>query len=275
MSIFRPPLAGMWAPPVGESLDPDAAAYIALVKAAGVDDAHLASIGLPSWKAISQALNAWFEGEKYALRWGSIRRCYFRIWGNHVANSICMRTLGSSSFVGGVTHSGGYVEGNGTSGYFRYGASGLSIGLSATSGAIFAGCMTSGAGLVGEYNFSIDSGGSGRRLQWGASKPSTSATPTGIFLGTRNSGTTTLYRRSSSGFSAIASNSTAPGAVYASEMIALAWNNGGGTIIPVYYSTGRQFVDGVLDVGMDSSSAGAFTLSLKTLWETCTGLTLP
>jgi hypothetical protein len=107
------------------SLDP-AASYIAALTAAG------ATATAPQQSAIS----TFISGEIAAGRWDSIKRLYLPIWGSAAPNALCMKSLTSGTFVGGVTPSSGYVNTDGTTGHFL---SDVSVGG--------AGCTLNGTGV--------------------------------------------------------------------------------------------------------------------------------
>ena len=56
------------------------------------------------------------------------------IWGSAAPNAIDWITLASGTWVGGVTHAAGYMQGNGTTGYLDTGADPSALGLTTTSG---------------------------------------------------------------------------------------------------------------------------------------------
>ena len=97
----------------GPRLDPDARDYIDLITAAGAD------LGLLNEEAITKkAISDSFIERKDLYIWDDERRTYMPIWGVAAANAICQRSLTSGTFFGGVTHGAGFVQGDGTSGYF-------------------------------------------------------------------------------------------------------------------------------------------------------------
>jgi len=111
-------------------LDPNAKSYIDAVVAAG-------ATVTPTQR---NAINAFVKSEKANSRWTMQKRLYLPIWGVAAPNAIDMVGLTSGSFVGGVTHTAGYVTSNGTSGHFL---SDVSPGG--------AGCTLNGTGIHALY----------------------------------------------------------------------------------------------------------------------------
>jgi len=92
-----------------ESLDPDAAAYIAAVRAAGGTVSGGQATAISNFAILGKA-DGWFT---------SVKRFYLPIWGVAAANAVDLIARGRGTFVGGVTHSSGFVTFNGTTGAFR------------------------------------------------------------------------------------------------------------------------------------------------------------
>ena len=265
-------------------LDPTAKSYIDAVIAAG------ATVTATQRNAI----NAFVKSEKAGSRWTMQKRLYLPIWGVAAPNAIDMVGLTSGSFVGGVTHTTGYVTTNGTSGHFL---SNVSVGG--------AGCTLNGTGAYALYTsaaslllinsntyFGSQNSDNGTRVRlsggvaetarfsfFGPNQGSFSSILTtgdqrGIqFLGRDTStnrfvvlrqGSNLLSQNQSNTSSAL--NSTIP-------MCWLAHNNNG-TIQAYTAATARLGASGMTE-GMSQANAEAFTVNLKTLWETCTGFTLP
>jgi hypothetical protein len=105
------------------ALDPDAKAYIAAVETAGATVSG-------GQKA---AINTFFKTGKSEGWYSNIKRLYLPIWAAAAPNAIDMIDLGSGTFNGGVTHAAGYVQGNGSTGYFDTGSTATAKGLSDAS----------------------------------------------------------------------------------------------------------------------------------------------
>ena len=265
-------------------LDPNAKSYIDAVVAAG------ATVTATQRNAI----NAFVKTEKAESRWTMQKRLYLPIWGVASPNAIDMVGLTSGSFVGGVTHTAGYVTTNGTSGHFL---SNVSPGD--------AGCTLNGTGVYALYTAltslllvnsstyfgaqNVD-GGTRARLSGGAAEASrfsffgpnqgsftsifTAGDQRGIqFLG-RDMSTNrfVILRQSSTLLSQNQSNTSSA----LNSTIPMCWfaHNNNGTVGNYTSATARLGVAGMTE-GMSQANAEAFTINLKTLWETCTGLTLP
>jgi hypothetical protein len=262
-------------------LDPDAKSYINAVVATGATVTQTQK----------NAINAFIESEKAASRYSSIKRLYLPIWGAAAANAIDMITRASGTFVNSPTHGSGFVKGNGTTSYFTINASPASAGFTTTNGRIFSLVKTSDSRIDARVYIGAgdsDATGSGDCRVYQSAAVSVSAligrvpaTPVasvtvvarnGIFVANRNSSQgLILHRRITSGVTR-SSAATATGAVASQNFIAMG----------IQYSATRTFFSdaelGVYGIGTGLSSdaeVDAFSLNLKTLWETCTGLTLP
>ena len=268
----------------GFGLDPDAKAYINAVVAAGATVSGTQKT----------AINNFVKGEKAASRWTLLKRMYLPIWGANNPNAIDMVGGTSGSFIGTVTPSSGYVTSDGTSGYFL---SDVSPGG--------AGCTLNGAGAFAlitatttfnlpntQVLFGSSSSLSGTRFTVtgnGATSLFAGFGPnsggfTNYLTGTDRRGVVHVQRTSSSqkflsfrnasgetntGLltdNSVALNSTVPMAFMANYFNA----------VPSSYLANiiRNGAWGMTD-GHSIAQSQAFTSALKTLWETCTGLTLP
>jgi len=262
-------------------LDPDAKAYIDAVVAAGATVSGTQR----------NAINNFIKSEKSASRWSLLKRLHFPIWSVSAANAIDMVTLASGTFVGGVTHASGYVQGNGSTGYFNLGSPPSGVGLTAINGMIFCLCnladtntdsrsliaVTNGTGFEG-----IDSNTtSAIRMYYGngtlnqgqlAASLSPRSAHTGILTASYDGTTRNFRRRTSTGAASLISTT---GIAYSitndQNIFAMALNSLG---FPVRYHNGRFGAYG-LGLSMSNTDADAFSANMKTLWETSTGLTLP
>lgn len=263
------------------ALDVDAKDYIDAVVATGV------TVTLPQRLAISNFIKA----EKAASRWTSIRRLFFPIWGSAAANAIDMKIRSTGTYVGGVTHAAGYVQGNGSTGYFNFGTPLTSIGLTASNGMLFALCnladtntdprsllaVTNSTGFEG-----IDSSsGSSIRMYYGngtsgqgqlAATLSPRSAHTGVFTASYDGTTRNFRRRNSTGTTSLGSTA---GIAYSitnnQNMYAMALNSVGSAV----RNHNGRFGSYGAGLSMSNSDADAFSANLKTLWETSTGLLLP
>ena len=234
------------------------------------------------------AINDFFKTGKSQGWISSLRRMYLPIWGAAAPNAIDMLTIASGTFVGGVTHGSGFVQGNGTTGYFDFGATPSSLGMTTSGGSCFA--LVNQADSRTDSRFFIgQTDGSNRRVylsQIAASAISTtlynaSAAVTnsltsrnGIFLGVINAiNDRYLKRRGASGVTYTTFNTTNDTSVASTTRSPFVMaNNSNGTSSS--FSDARLGAYG-LGLGFTSTQGDDFTLALKNLWETSTGLTLP
>jgi len=269
------------------SMDADAAAYIAAVEAA---------LGSAITSTQSAAIDAFIVGEKAASRWSAIKRFYLPIWANENANKIDMVTRATGAFVGGVAHSSGYVRFNGTTGYFidndTCTAHGMGIGNAHVMALIYDNPATGSdfARIYGAYEttdatteitaFSRQSNSTLFSRCYGVVAPvnftsSPIATHEGIFLTNRNSTTDHRFKLLKAagllhdGNSGVLNEYNAPAAKmgWATRYSQL---NGPNTFYPADF--------GAMSAGVsigENAAQNDYLTAVKTLWETCTGLTLP
>lgn len=215
-----------------------------------------------------------------------LKRLYVPVWASASPNGVDWITRAVGTFTGTVTHAAGYVQSNGTSGYFRTGTAFSTEGLSAADGYIFglhytanttnpAVCIGSGNTNT-SYYFMTTTNATARWCN-SASGSSVTTTRTGIFSFSRKSGVRTFWRRATSGRTVLVTATNADaGTISASPVLAMA-NNGtdsAGIFAPQFYDDGRKGAYG-FGMGMTDAQDSSFTSALKTLWETLTGLTLP
>ncbi len=254
------------------STDP-AAAYIAAITAAG-------ATVTPTQRS---AINTFITTGETEGWYSSIKRLYLPIWASAAPNAIDMIGRTSGTFNGIVTHSAGFVASDGLTGYFDIGSSMASHGLSRSSGWLGAIMKTAisnqqylgaqnGAsavellrhtttGITTDYNDS----GSGRNSSLVPDR-------SGIISASRFSGDMKHFQRKTSGRSNIGTFTYADtGSMTSLNAFALAKNSSG-----VAASGGTSEMGGWwFGTGVSDAADSAFTLALKNLWETCTGLTLP
>jgi len=260
-------------------LDADALSYINAV----------AATGATVTKVQQSAINNFIKAEKAADRWTPIKRLFLPIWGSAAANAIDMKILATGIYVGGVTHAAGYIQGDGTSGYFNMNAAQAALGLAPSTGyylalvnqaavsssKAFLGVGSAGNAMVLRADTATVITGRHYGLTVG-SLTSSATTSNGIISFSRQGGNRTIWRRSSSSRVAIAGPIAGAdsGNNVISSMIALASNNSDTGMIPVSFSNVRMGVI-LVGSGLTESDDEGLTSAIKTLWETCTGLTLP
>jgi hypothetical protein len=257
-------------------LDPDAKAYINSVVAAG------ATVNSTQRNAI----NTFYKTGKSDGWYSSLKRMYLPIWGIAAPNAIDMIGLTSGTFVGGVTQGAGFVQGDNSTGYFNTSTALHSVGLNGKQGMIgvlslddFAGTSADQMGCFVVANRMLLTNGSGITSQIVSNTTTTaslSVSFTGVIVASRTSATShTVYRRSTaSGFQAGAENTATENANLpnVAPWFAGAANNNGNPSRGT--ATGRQGAYFFGD-GLTSAQVTDFSLALKNLWETSTGLTLP
>lgn len=264
-------------------MDSDAVAYIAAVETAK---------GSGMTTAQKLALDTFVRAEKTAGRWTSHKRLFLPIWANAAANAICLKSGTTLTWINSPTMGVGYVQGNGSTQYANFGTSFSALGL--TTSATGFGWLSSGSGsgtamthigaigadpgttwIAGRWidSLGIDffcsgSGGTGL-LRQGASAIDNNY---GIISCRRQGGVREISRRVASGRTILATATNADtGIVPTQPVFAMCFNNNG---TPSSYSNIR-FGAWFINMDLDSTNDAAFTLALKTLWETLTGLTLP
>jgi hypothetical protein len=259
-------------------LDVDAKAYINAIVSAGATVTSTQRNAINNFYKIGKA-QGWYS---------QLKRIYLPIWANVNPNAIDMVSLATGSFVGGVTHASGYVQGNGTTGYFNLGVSPSSLGLTINGGTSFALVNQQDSRTDTRYFLGVTDSGNRRvylrqeggttisttMYQAAASVTNLSSARSGIFLGAVNSSTARyLKRRSQSGVVYTTENTTADTAGPSQfNQFAMALNTQNTSVVG--YSDARIGVFG-LGLGMSSETGDSFTLAVKNLWETCTGLTIP
>lgn len=275
-SAFTANLRTLWETTTGLLLiDADAQAYVTAVQSAG------ATVSSAQAVAISNFIDA----EKVAGRWTSMKRFYLPIWGVAAANAIDMVTRASGTFFGGVTQGAGFVQGDGTTGYFDTGVGMSTLGMSSAScliGALAYQADPRAAGVSYIGNISGAKGQligkssgttlNGRITNTGLTLGVTVGTETGIVtMGAVSDASRALRRRVTAGATSVATSAgEAAFALDNSNTFALA-RNFGGLSQPTQAAFGSYF----LSTGLSDAATDGLTLNLKTLWETTTGLVLP
>ena len=265
-------------------IDPDAKAYIAAVVAAG---------GTVSGTQ-KNAINTFYKTGKSDGWYSSLKRLYLPIWGVAAPNAIDMIGGTSGTFVGGVTHSTGYVTTNATTGHFLSDISPGGAGLTLNGSGVFA--LYTGALpllLINSQHYfgsSTNDAGTRIRLTGGTAESarfsffgpnnatfstfSTSGDQRGVsFLGRDTSTNRFVILRQTSTLLSLNSTNTSGSLNSTTPMCWLA-NNSNGTIGSYVTTTARLGCAGMAE-GLSQANAETVTSAIKTLWESTTGLTLP
>jgi hypothetical protein len=232
-----------------------------------------------------------YKAEKAAGRYSKHKMMYLPIWANAAANAIDLISLTSGTFVGDVTHGSGYIQGDGTTGYFRTGKIASTLGLDLATNYGSASVLVNRAdsrNQNAEWLGATD--GANRRLLLGqATNNFTSgnaysaaagaslgdALKRGIYTVSVESSSLRRWRRYSNGnvLAGSASNSTlntttAP--TVEQYLLARNNNNAGATL-----HTDARLGFAHMGFVMTETELNDFANNVETLWETCTGLTLP
>ena len=251
--------------------DADALAYIAAVETAKGSSMSGVQRG---------AIESFIMAEKAASRWALHKRIYLPIWGNSGANAIDIVTRATGSFPNGATHGSGFVQGNGVNQYFDFGVTPAALSLTNTDVSLTVlfkavpttagiknavGCY-SGAAFMSLATESSSSNFYGNYCTLNADSNSLTVQP-GIWS----------YGRDATKWELVYNITGVPNYTYTRIGAAV------GTVPTVNLramalSAAEQQSDaqlGAFSASRFLTSASAYTNNLKTLWQTCTGLTLP
>jgi hypothetical protein len=265
---------------IWENFDSDALHYIASVEN---------ELGYEITGFQKNAIDSFYKNEKENNRYHLIKRMYLPIWGNANANAICLVSGISGVWNGEILHEAGYVQGDGLTGYFDLGATSESLGLSPTSAGLIFLCRTTigtatqamGARLsiATDFKLASNSGGNltsgimnNRGGQGNLTSNTGNANNRGILITSKLGSIHINARRLASGYQLLDSVERGPfGSNPNFNIYALAKNVTGDPGSPTSSQAGAFLVI----LGISTVDAEALSFSLKTLWETCTGLTLP
>ena len=261
-------------------LDPSAKAYIDAVVAAG------ATVTSTQRRAI----NDFYKTGKSQGWYGQLKRLYLPIWGVAAPNAIDTISLLSGTFSGGITHSSGYVTSNATTGYFSLDLAPASLGLTTSSGSAY--CLVTSTAAIGgatqlcgvqdssnNSRIQMTGGGAGIRAirVFSAAGNTYAETDSRSVLVASKTTTTTnsAYKRTSSGFVTTVNEAASGTAVVGTTRpLAVMANNNNGTV-GTFSPIAARFGAYGMGLGLTAAQAESFSLALKNLWETSTGLTLP
>ena len=260
----------------GMFMDPAAKAYINAIVGAG------ASVS----GAQRTAINNFYKSAKTDGYYNQLKRFYLPIWGIAAPNAVDLITTTSGTFVGGVTHTTGYIQGNGTTGRFDIGVSPNTLGLVDGSASLSALVYASQAGTGFRSIYGVTQSSPARKIlrfsrnltttnfEFGATASNVSDVNfNGIYIGSETASNSRYARvRRSGGVTSLATNTTSSTGGYPTINPQVMGANNSGSF--ANYSA-DQIGASHIGLAMTTAQADAFTLALKTLWETCTGLTLP
>ena len=275
----------------GSALDPDARLYIAAVEA--VLPGNNIATALPNATNPKRIISDFIKAEKAASRWSLHKRIYLPIYNNAAASAVDMVSRLAGEFtLSGVTHAAGYVQGDGSSGYFNFNVTPSSLGLTTSSGNEFVLHKTAPSGTTDKVSISSVDGVDLTRVadlifrsvnvrfsyndfNVAASSidaPLVRASQTGIIIGSREGGNRSVFRRNSSTFANLLTQAGGDfGTVPTTKTFAAMRSQ---------YASGVSYSDAQMGaygagLGLSEAQANGFSANLKTLWESLTGLTLP
>jgi hypothetical protein len=236
------------------------------------------------------ALNTFFKTGKSEGWISSLRRMYLPIWAAAAPNAIDMLTVTSGTFVGGVTHSSGFIKGDNSTGYFNTGTGQTACGISASSGYYFALAKTAPTSITARAFLGSGAASDAMTLRAETSSSiiarhygsttgqitANSITNNGIISFSRFDGNRTIFQRRSSSRSVIAGPTAGAnsGNTISSNIFVSATNNSNSGTLPSNHSNAEIGMAG-FGSGVSDATDSSITSAIKTLWETSTGLTLP
>jgi hypothetical protein len=191
-----------------------------------------------------------------------------------------------------VTHGAGYVQGDGTTGYFNVGATAASLGITSSTVHFCFASLTSftnvfpkggmggnGSGATSSSDFTHSSV-NGANFRWsgtGTGRVVAASARQGILSASREGGNRRIAIRTTASRTLLVNTAGADaGSIPANNIFFLATNNtnSGGATSPATFNDGQIAFYG-LALGLTDAQDNAYTLALKNLWEGTTGLTLP
>lgn len=222
------------------------------------------------------------SGEIAAGRWDKMKRLYFPVWQVAAANAICMKSLTSGTFVGSIIHGDKGVGVNDTSSYMNTNVSIPELGI-ATSyhyAALLPFGFNDGYdaifGGIPDVYFFADDGTYVAFIEDVTIDLSNQAFPGGVAYGILslggNSNDRYVKNRSSSVVSSYSNTQDFELLSYPSNrnIFLLGRNDGNNNVNASGAFVGAFSMASELTTAEDT----AYTLALKTLWETCTGFTI-
>jgi hypothetical protein len=265
---------------VWSSFDPDALAVVNAIVAQG--------------RAVSDlqknAINNFFVAGKSGGWYSLVKRLYLPIWGSAGPNAIDWITRTSGTFVGGVNHTSNSINSiTGLNGYFDLGVSPQGLGMGQFNGGYFwAGAIQ--GGNIACIGTAVTSSDNAAMLLTGDGPPNVGfrylsnfdnrGRIGANFVGVpRNAimsaygydGKLSIYnRRASTRTTLISEIRTGFGSAPNTNIWALRINQS----TTWGYRTQPTYFFGCT-LGLSDAQDQSFTLALKTLWETCTGSTIP
>ena len=254
-------------------IDADAASYISLLSAQGVTVTG----------AQSSAIDAFYATGKDEGWYSDLKRMFLPIWAAAGPNAIDMIGGTSGTYSGTVTHAAGYVQGNGSTGYFDTGTALDTLGLTTSSASLFYGVQVAHTSDSKSYAGALDASPDGyviaiRKNSAGGmryigfspiaeSNQSSSAGALGVNVITRTA--TDEFGVYKNGDVTIGTVS-ATGAIPAHKIYFMARSNEDTADL---HGNAKMYCFGV-GLGLSATEAKSLANATQTLWETTTGLSL-
>lgn len=284
------PLTTAVARPIESSLtgsssgDPDANAYIALLEGDGVSVSDAQKIAIDAFYVTGKS-DGWYT---------SLERVYLPIWGAAAPNARCLVSGTSGTFQGSFTYATGYAHPTAASSANRFNTGfklldELTIedaclmalaydDVPPRDRAINAGNKTIiGSGSFTANSVRINTVSSSLKPQAVFPGVYESTLPTfgshGVLLSTRRDGGTTLSRRTASAFDDDTTTGTLTG-TYNNNFPIVGYGSASSTTGATGQATTSKAGAFGISASLDATDRAAYTLAVKNLWETCSGLTL-
>jgi len=275
----------------GSTGDPDASAYIALLEGDGVSVSN----------AQKTAIEAFYTTGKEEGWYSGLVRVYLPIWEAAAPNARCLVSGTSGTFEGSFTHAAGYAHPDSASSSNRFDTHYKLLDSLTTEDACLMALAYDAVAphdrAINASNKTIIGSGSITANSIRINTSGSSLTPKGVWLGAvandpfalsyfgshgvmlsnRKGGTTTFSRRTGSNsgntFEEDSDTATLTG-TYNNNFPITGYGSAAGTT-----GAGSQATDsnaGALGIssGFDATERANYTDAVKTLWETCTGITL-
>jgi len=279
VALARPLVSGLTG---SGASDADAAAYITLLRNGGTSVSSTQS----------SAIDAFFIAGKDEGWYSELVRLYLPIWDEAAPNAICLVSGTSGTFNGAITHSAGYaMSGGATSDSFDTGyqllddltiEDGCLMGLAYDDDLIgppsgeraIPGTNQTliGSGATNATSIRVASGNSSvtPKIAWMGALTGGNVGTHGVMLSNRLGGTTTLAVRDGSTLYESASTVSLTGTYSDYNIRGFGAGQASNVTQPTTAKAGAFGISG----GLDDTQRSDYTLAVKTLWETCTGLSL-
>ena len=264
--------------------DSDALAYINALEGDGV------SVSRPQ----KEALEDFYVTAKSAGWYSSLKRLYLPIWEAAAPNARCLVSSTSGTFEGSFTHATGYAHPDAASNANRFNTGyKLLDDLTADNACIMALAydetsprtqgITSpnhtiiGSGAVTANSIRINTGNSSvlPKASWLGVNEQTLASngSHGVLLANRKDGDTTLSRRDGSALVEDSTTGTLTG-TYNNTFPIVGFGSSASSTGSATQATASNAGAFGISEGFNATNRSSYTDAVKTLWETCSGLTL-